>query len=182
MRIDFSIIDNLWGLSENFLGIPFLEQINKGAEDKYRRFLYHLIKEFCPKLSLEIGVAAGITSVFMSKASDDYKGRVIGMDINDPIMFPIRDYFFAKGNSTKLDMSELIEKMGPLELVFQDSSHHYQETKEEWCIYTQYINHGLWICDDISDSFEGMTEYFSELPEPKKLYPYKGNNIGVIII
>jgi hypothetical protein len=79
-------------------------------------------------------------------------------------------------------------------LVLQDSSHHYSTSKVEFQRYSEMMDGGIWICDDITPAFhdplvdppgKGMVQYFEELPGEKYLFPdvlHKGNTMGVVLL
>lgn len=155
-----------------------------------------------PRLGLEIGVERGYGSAFMCEAAAGYGGYVIGVDVNDcplPDLFERFDnYIFVRGDSTKPEVVETVggyaQRHGMIGLVFQDSSHHYEASRQEWNLYTQLMGPGgVWLCDDISPAFHdplidppglGMVQYFEALPGRKKLYPnvlHRGNTQGVVL-
>lgn len=94
------------------------------------------------------------------------------------------------------NVQELVNQYGPIGLVYQDSSHHYLESKQEWNLYSPLCKPGaVWICDDITPAFydpkndppgKGMVEYFAEIPrEHKRLYKdvlHFGNTQGIVIV
>lgn len=164
----------------------------------YYRFLYYLIDWRKPAVALEIGVESGLASVYMTRAAAEYGGHVIGIDLNGPGR-NLENYHFIQGNSTSIEVfnqvKDIVGKFGPIGVVFQDSSHHYQASKDEWQFYSQFLDsQAIWICDDITPSFhdpkidppgKGMVQYFDELPGDKRLYPmvlHYGNTQGIVIL
>lgn len=171
----------------------------------YYHFLHLLVKTFKPQVSIEIGVENGIASAYMCKAADEYGGLVIGIDfnalgrlVNETLPSGFSYVLINEYSQRALSrVDSILSRYGdkPVGLVYQDSSHHYQDSKDEWRLYSQFVR-GLWICDDISPAFhdpaidppgKGMVQYFEELPGDKRLYPqlYPNgvNNVqGVVIV
>lgn len=209
-----------WGLSSYnmaFTQINFLaEKSKKPLQDKwleglqnkygehhnYYRFLYHLAVTFQPKVSLEIGTWYGIGSAYMCAAAQTYGGQVIGLDLNRHELarktIPERfgNYHFLQRDSREAGetVRQLVNEYGPIGLVYQDSSHHYEASCLEWEIYSPMLVPGaVWFCDDITEDFhdpkvdppgKGMLQYFAERSGQKKVFVdvlHKGNTMGVIL-
>jgi cephalosporin hydroxylase len=140
----------------------------------------------------------------MCAAANTYGGQVIGIDLNthdltSRILPDKYDYYFIHGDSTSKETSSVVKGLlndgktsKHLGLVFQDSSHHYRASCEEWEIYSGLLApNAIWICDDITPDFynpevdppdKGMVQYFEERPG-KKIYTdrlHKGNTMGII--
>lgn len=164
----------------------------------YYRFLYHLTNWLRPAVALEIGVESGLASRYMTRASALYGGHVIGVDLNDPGL-TMPNYHFVGGDSTRpetvLRVADLAYHFGPIGLVYQDSSHHYQASRDEWRLYSPLLGaRAVWICDDITPAFhdplidppgKGMVQYFAELPGEKRLYKdvlHYGNIQGIVLV
>lgn len=166
----------------------------------YYRFLYHLIKWRKPKVALEIGVESGLASVYMTIGAKEHDGLVIGIDLNDFNRKPRENYYFIQGDSTRITtwnkVLKITQEVGPIGVVYQDSSHHFLSSKEEFRLYSQLLDsNSFWICDDITPSFhdwkvdppgKGMVQYFDEISiGEKRLYKdilHWGNTQGVIWI
>lgn len=153
---------------------------------------------FEPAVALEIGVESGMASAFMVRASAEYGGHVVGIDLNDPGL-AAPNYHFIPGDSTQpntvLKVAEIVYHFGAIGLVFQDSSHHYQASRDEWRLYSALLDaRAVWICDDITPAFhdpkidppgKGMVQYFDELPGEKRLYKdvlHFGNIQGIVLV
>lgn len=188
-------IESLIRLSKHSLPNEVNPESNPERRNYYR-FLYHLISWRRPAVALEIGVESGLASAYMTRAAAEYGGHVIGIDLNGPGR-SLENYHFIQGNSTSMEVfsqvRDLVNEFGPIGVVFQDSSHHYQASKEEWRLYSQFLDsQAIWICDDITPSFHDpridppgcdMPKYFSELPGDKRLYTdvlHFGNTQGII--
>lgn len=194
--------------NEPLPSLDIFQQELYGRIELYYRFLYHLVLEFKPEISLEIGVYNGIASLYMAAAAKQYNGKVFGIDLNFPSLLH-RDYFdrtngyfggtyrFFQGDSTDLkiaqDIKESIENFeGKLQLIYQDSSHHYVESKMEWLAYSLLADDTyIWICDDITPDFhdsncdppnKSMVNYWEELPGQKMLSEslHFGNRMGIL--
>jgi predicted O-methyltransferase YrrM len=166
----------------------------------YYTFLNRVVQERKPRIALEIGVEYGIGSAHMCAAAESYDGLVIGIDLKWHVVPSHQlqkryNYIFLEDDS--LDAFHSVEKCvdhyGKIGVVFQDSSHHYAISVEEWKLYSQLLDeNAIWICDDIaSDFFEAgvdeksMVGYWDELPGAKKLYPdilHYGNTVGIMLI
>jgi len=149
---------------------------------------------------MEIGVDAGFGSCYMAMAVEEYGGIVIGIDHEKKISIPMPDNFhFVEGSAvhtrTWVIVQSIVNTYGRIGLVYQDSSHHYQESHTEWGLYSQFLADGaIWICDDITPAFhdplldppgKGMVQYFEELPWEKRLFPdvlHRGNTQGIVIV
>jgi predicted O-methyltransferase YrrM len=201
--MNFAKIDEL-AMKSNVISedttTDFLEQLQEfhlgpNGKHNYYRFLYQIVMEFQPKMSLEIGIDHALGSAYMCEAASNYSGEVIGIDIRDCLKYVNSNFIFLHGDSQKAEseFAKIVNK-GDLGLVFQDSSHHYNASCNEWNIYSKYLAEGaIWICDDITPTFyntdvdppgKGMIEYFNALPGSKKLYKdvlHYGNTIGVVL-
>lgn len=150
-----------------------------------------------PRVALEIGVEAGLASAYMAMAAQQYNGMVIGIDLHNFTNKPREHYYFIEGDSTTMTVFNKVlhitQELGPIGVVYQDSSHHYLESIKEWELYSQLLSKdAIWICDDITPAFhdplidppgKGMVQYFEQLPGDKRLYPYanKGNCQGIVL-
>jgi predicted O-methyltransferase YrrM len=175
------------------------------ANLNYYKFLYGLVQLYEPKLVLEIGVEFGLASAHMASAAKKYGGHVVGVDHKyhhvpgRMIGEAYGNYDFIQGDSRALltisRVAEFVESYGPIDLVFQDSSHHYVESIEEWEAYTPLLGEkAIWVCDDISPPFhdpnidppdKGMVQYFEGLPGEKMLLSVcrcPGNALGVVLL
>ena len=192
------------------LGEPWLDSLWERHKEhtltriNYYRFLYHLVRFRQPEVAIELGVEYGQASAHMAVAAATYGGMVIGADLinhgvpRDEIPVHCPNYTFFIGDS--IAVFPLIEayctrtgfRVG---VIFQDSSHHYETSKEEWQLYSSLLDHNaVWVCDDITPAFhdpnvdppgKGMVEYFAELPGQKTLFAdvlHRGNTIGVMIL
>lgn len=177
---------------ENFQALHFGE-----FRHWYYRFFYHAVREIKPKIALEIGIDYGHTLVHM--AAGNPSTLVIGIDwrkncAQDMPKFPnVRLVYENSLNSGEI-ISHLVDKHGKIGLVFQDSSHHYNDSHKEFKLYSQFLSDGaIWACDDVMNIFhdplvdppgKSMETYFNELPGRKKLYKklHRGSVIGVTIL
>jgi cephalosporin hydroxylase len=204
--MDFRQIEQLIGLAQEPVADPWLEALQEqyGERHNYYRFLYHLLLVHKPKVALEIGVYYGIGSAYMAAAAATYGGQVIGIDINvhnlakELVNERYGNYHFILGDSTRAEIYgqvwDVVSEFGAIGVVYQDSSHHYRPSCQEWEMYTRLLDAGaVWVCDDITPAFwdpqidppgKGMVQYFNERPGYKRLYRdvlHWGNSQGVII-
>jgi len=165
----------------------------------YYRFLYHLMNWREPFVALEIGAEAGLASLYMAMAARNFGGHVITIDYNKPGYQANSNYTFIAGDSTNIRtwtaVKKLVEKHGKIGIVYQDSSHHYEASCQEFELYRQFLaDEAIWICDDITSDFfdplvdppgKGMVQYFEELSGDKRLFKdvlHRGNTQGIVIL
>ena len=180
------------------LRLKYLQQ----DRDNYYRFLYYLVLEYKPQVAIEIGVDFGIASAHLVEAAKSYGGLVVGIDILRKRYSEIRklergdNYIFLHASSVSMGTIDYLKTLAPIGLVYQDSSHHYLESKREWDLISPLCQPGaIWLCDDITPAFhdplidppgKGMCQYFEEIPRPhKKLYQdvlHYGNCQGIVIL
>lgn len=181
------------------LGIPFLERLTQSCvhtttRHNYYRFLYHLVKEVKPNLSVELGVEYGLVGAYMYAANHK---RIIGIDHNPIPDYTQPYYHYCHGDTRRSShyLDAFVALHGKVGILFQDSSHHYAPSCEEWDLYSPYLADGaIWICDDITPAFFekgvdkfSMVHYWENyLPKQNKkmLFPdvlHKGNTMGIMI-
>jgi len=180
---------------------PLYDEVEEYVKQRinYYKFLMYLTSRRQPIVVLELGVEYGIASACMCMAASTYGGRVIGIDLNwhhipgSIIPELCHNYTFIHGNS--VESVDLVRKIattyGPIGLVFQDSSHHYDASVAEWNAYAPMLDkRAIWVCDDILEAFIepgvdrcSMVDYWRELPHERKLYDglHTGNKIGVML-
>lgn len=195
----------IFGLEYNPLVAAALSEAGDTVSARlgYYRFLHHLIEELRPEFCIELGVESGVASAYMISAANDagLDIPIIGVDLNyhstpgDLIPKYYTNYHFIVRDtiSAVMYMPDLVgqRKLG---LIFQDSSHHYEKSVQEWDYYIPFLGPGsVWVCDDIVPAFrdpaidppgKGMVEYFNSRPGEKYIHPYAngGNATGVILI
>lgn len=152
-----------------------------------------------PFVALEIGAEAGLASMYMAMAAREYGGHVVTIDLHQPGYRANSHYTFIAGDSTNIRtwaaVKKLVEKHGKIGIVYQDSSHHYEASHQEFELYRQFLaDSAIWICDDITSDFydplldppgKGMVQYFDELPGDKRLFPnvlHRGNTQGIVLL
>lgn len=204
-KITFAEIDKLIKHSERPLSNRALEDFQREYFGKFRhkyyRFFYHLAAEMRPKVALEIGIDHGHVMIHMAMGSRET--FVVGID-RRPGCADLDLAAYAPKNASVVykdslsgaegDVEKIVERYGQIGLVFQDSSHHYTESHEEFEIYSQYLAaNAIWCCDDVMDIFhdpdydppgKSMADYFNELPGEKRLYEglHYGSVIGVTLL
>jgi cephalosporin hydroxylase len=166
---------------------------------EYYRFFHHMVAEMKPKVALEIGIDHGHTLAHMAAANADT--MVIGIDKRDNCANKMPKYPNAQiyydnslGKGTETFIEDMVYKYGKIGIVFQDSSHHYNDSHAEFEIYSKYLDkNAIWCVDDVLDVFhdpnvdppgKSMVEYFDELPGRKKTYEglHHGSVIGVSLL
>lgn len=204
--ITWQEVDKLIQRAQHPLDDRWLERMNENCQpaQPYYRFLYLLAEKLHPPLALEIGVYTAVASAHLAAGLAAWDGQVIGLDINPvPKAEEIHDrygnYWFLQADASSAEaieyVSRLVDRYGPLGIVYQDSSHHYYPSLREWAIYSVFCQSGsVWLFDDILLCFsdpkvdppgKSMVSYWETLPEPKRLYPqslHLGNTMGVVLL
>ena len=177
----------------------FQEKYFGENKHSHYRFFYHMVAEMKPKMALEIGIDHGHTIVHMAAANRET--RVVGIDklmhcADGDIHRQYANcevYYLNSLNAEDL-IQHLVKAHGKIGVVFQDSSHHYEESLKEWELYSQYLDkNAIWVVDDVTPDFhdpnidppgKGMVEYFDLLPGRKKVYDniHVGTIVGVALI
>lgn len=205
--LTFDDIDRIADLSRQPLDNSTLERFQGEYYGRWRhwyyRFFFHLAREMRPEISLEIGVHHG--HGFIHMAYGNLQGVAVGIDKaaerytrHNYNRYAPENCYLIPYDSLSAEAIESVEilvgQFGQIGLVYQDSSHHYLESKEEFRIYSQFLAPGaIWCCDDVMEIFhdpkvdppgKSMLTYFEELPGRKKLYDklHHGSVIGVAII
>lgn len=193
------MLDQLAERSKYPLPLKKLERLQETLygrkKERHYRFLYYLALEYQPKLALEIGVYRGMGSIHLAEAAKQFGGHVVGIDpIDDRILTFPNNYTFLpiRSGEMRLWLEYFVFMYGSIGLVFQDSSHHYLESWNEWEICQDLLaDNFVWVCDDITPAFhdpnvdpkgKGMIQYFYELPGRKRTFDnlHRGSVIGVI--
>ncbi len=97
--------------------------------ESYYRFLYLLARRLKPRLSIELGVWNGLGSHHMCMGHQS--GVVVGVDHNNPkfdFVFTNSNFHFLHMDTAAMgdEIKAMHDVFGPIDLVFQDSSHHYE--------------------------------------------------------
>lgn len=198
--------DALFGIYNN--GNVWLQELFDGVYEhvkertNYYRFLYLLVKTLKPQVAVEIGVEYGVGSAMMAAGNADT--IVVGIDPNRhgnvrTIVSNAKNYTFLPYSSieprTLSSVQRIVNRHGPIGLVFQDSSHHYTTSHQEFEHYSKLLApNAVWVCDDITPAFhdpkidppgKGMVQYFNELPGMKLTFEnelHNGNTMGVVLL
>jgi predicted O-methyltransferase YrrM len=182
------LLSNLLGVPSNVIKEifneinPFTETMyeilanypNLGYMDRRKnQILYAIVRLLKPKIVIETGVAAGISSAYILKALDRNKlGRLISIDIEqkefDGIVLPsdkpvgwlvpndLRERWTLKIGSSRQLLQPLLEKE-EVDLFFHDSEHSYENMMFEFeAVWKRLRNGGLIISDNIefNNSFD----------------------------
>lgn len=202
----FDDVDRLVEEAQKPLDDEWLETLNTKEPDaaNYHRFLYLLVRAIKPRVSLELGVHLGSTLAHLSAAAAEFGGHVMGIDycpceLVATLQRRYGNVMFRQGDTTHIETVKwahrVVDTLGPIGVIYQDSTHHYWSSWMEWDHYLPCLDgSAVWVCDDITESFHspkfdpperGMVQYFEELPGQKKLYPdvlHKGNTQGIVLV
>jgi len=162
--------------------IKYTEKSIRSAWRGHHYFALWLVKELHPSTIVELGVDRGFSS-FMFGAQNI--GRVYGIDwfmgdsflgkkFDDyiPVMrnkkkiekkFGIRNVTIIKGK-----FSEVAQKWyKKIDILHIDGSHSYEDVKEDYQTWSQFLNgKGIILFHD-TDVYEGVKQFFNELELPK---------------
>lgn len=158
---------------------------------------YQLISSLYHRLEgpiLEIGCYYGCAAACALDGTENLNTMpYYGIDIN-PVPFAHRKFILIPDDSTREVVADQVRKIadlyGGFSLIFQDSSHHYKASVKEWELYFPMLREGgIWLSDDVTESFKrpedekSMLGYFNDLPGEKKIYHdlHIGSAMGVII-
>lgn len=200
LDMNFETIERLVKEAQRPLQIVRLEALQDDAlgednRENYYRFLYLLAKEMQATVTLEIGSGPNaLASIHMMSAMRGRKTLAIGIDKID-LDIKRAKYMHLNLDSTsdkaKSQVAKVSKSYGPIQIIYQDSSHHYHQSVMEWNNFSPFLApQAVWVCNAITPDFKlpneskGMVEYFHERPGKKTLYPdvlLKGNTIGVIL-
>lgn len=182
-----------------------LHKRTNAFREKRLSFFYHLVRERKPALCLEIGCHDAFVSAYMCAAASDYGGQVIAIDIGDrhtpkhvlPDLFDNFHYLLGDSRRKGNRVQAFVDQYGPIGVVWQDSSHLYGQSCEEWDIYRPMLSEekrAVWVCDDLTLHYpedEGTPTiwgYWLERPgREKKIYwppsiVHESTVVGVIIL
>jgi hypothetical protein len=173
------------------------------SHEAHHSFFYHLTKELMPALSLEIGCAYGVTSAYMAAAAATYGGQVVGVDRGPDgrlellsRLYP--NFHFVQGDSRCV--SPAVAQFGRIGVVWQDSSHLYSQSREEWNVYLPLLDNmegehkAVWVCDDLLIYYPedvgtpGLWGYWIERPAIEKRVFWEpsafrvGATIGIMVL
>lgn len=173
----------------------WLEELNLNGEP-YRRFLHLLALEREPEVAVELGVGDGLTTAHLVAAAAKFGGLVFGVDDRNLDLGWLNKRhpgIFKLLQCDTLGAAEALrEHAGRVGLVFQDSSHHGEHSRQEWLYWRPLLAPGAaWVADDISPAFRmrdepfGMMEYWQWIPEGEKRVLQlgrPGNGLGVVVV
>jgi predicted O-methyltransferase YrrM len=134
----------------------------------YYRYLGYLLNKIEGKVAIELGTCGGGASLTMAVMNPD--AIIISIDIEKlPQVSPIeelcKNFKYVEGDSIQL-AKVLGPKFAPIDLLFLDTTHEYEQTKGEFEAWLPYMKSGGVICfDDLLR--EGTEQFWNELPNAK---------------
>lgn len=135
----------------------------------YYRFLKLLAEHMPSRLSVELGVCGGGGSLHLSMGSQ----IVVGVDVTiaeyeDNIRWIKRNhpnFNFLQEDSVQA-AKDIYARFGPIDILFIDTTHTYNQTMAEYNAYLPYLSHRAVVClDDLYR--EGMDRVWDEMPDNK---------------
>jgi predicted O-methyltransferase YrrM len=139
----------------------------------YYRFLKLLADEMGASLSVELGLCGGGGSLHLAMASNVVIGVDVALDYEDNIRWIKREYpnfHFLHGDSVQ-SASMIFTAFGPIDILFIDTTHTYEQTMGEYFAYLPYLSDKAVICLD--DLFRpGMDRAWNEMPENKARFDF----------
>ena len=195
--MNWTEVETLIEQTKTFQAEPHLQEKQIGSNgrlDPYYNFLRLLagsVKE--PGIILEIGCFQGTTPANVCQDFAIHGHKFLGVDLNG-VPFEHESFTLIQGDSTSEEVfakvKEFAEAHGGIIAVFQDSSHHYIPSVKEFELYRPLVNAGgMWLSDDVLDSFKtpedekSMLGYWNDLPGDKRLFEdlHIGSTIGMIL-
>lgn len=161
----------------------------------YYRFFQMLAAKMRPLLSVVLGVCGGGCLHF---ALGWPRGMVVGVDVGNHYPDRIKhindcfsNFRFIQGDSL-LEAENIFNTYGPINILFLDTVHTYEQTMREFNTYKEYLHDGAVLCLD--DLFQpGVENAWNEIPGEKirmdflhpgsKVSDTEGNGgFGVVLI
>jgi predicted O-methyltransferase YrrM len=167
---------------------------NRAAEDddisEHLPLLSMLVTEFELKEIVELGTRSGNSSLALLAAAKTIGGRVLSMDIQ-PCEFAQQRVaaaglanFWTFRHIDDLSVSDS-EIPDPIDLLFIDTRHTYNQLTAELKKYTPRVRQGSWIAIHDYVSFPGMTravrDFAASRPRSVRFYPFANQN-GLALI
>jgi len=115
----------------------------------YYRFLELLAEWWKPRLSVELGVYGGEGSRHLCMGYPE--GIVVGVDINPlQAQMPANFHFMQMDSVAAADEYENVVFEIPVDILFIDTTHTYEQTMAEYNAWFQYLNgNALIVMDDL---------------------------------
>lgn len=149
-----------------------------------------LITEFKLKKIVELGTRSGNSSLTLLAAAKSIGGKVLSMDIQPCELArervasaALKDcWTFWQADDLKVPDSEIPE---PIDLLFIDTWHTYNQLTAELKKYAPKLRQGSWIAIHDYVSFPGMTravrDFVASRPGSARFYPFANQN-GLAVI
>lgn len=135
--------------------------------EDYNWFLFSLALNLQPDLVVETGTDRGRSAGHF--ASGWAGGRVVTIDIDKTCTDHARDLGFENITAITRDSiyASAIFLEEDIDILFLDSLHTYEHTKEEYTVYLPKVSKGGLIFVDDINLDEGMKKFWAEIKEPK---------------
>lgn len=154
--------------------VQWLEEINP-ANVLYYRWFYLLCQALRPRVALELGVCRAQNMAYMAAGG---AGLVIGVDRapwqpefdENVAMMQSRglQHFIILGDTTSPEtvrsIRQKVDGSGPIELLFIDSTHTYNQAKAEFVAYRDLLADGALVVMDDIHAPEEVFRAFQEVP------------------
>ena len=153
------------------VGIGQQAEVNdtSGKQNRYYKWLYCLVKRLKPSQVVELGAAAGISTIAMALALPP-DSKIISVDINPEAWRWMKaDYNITKVLGDDLDLSIYPKDvdLAKTDLWFIDSLHEGDHLRKELELYKPFFKPGaVVVLDDIRIN-DGMLQVWNELPYDK---------------
>lgn len=179
---------------DSWLDSRYNEQVHwVGHTQPYYRAFYLIAQKLKPGLVVELGSWQATAAAHF--AAGNPEGQVVTIDIHREDRNAQMRTIEAAGHYANLtylnrwswDAIDFFRNLAqPINILFIDAWHDYQYAKKEWDLYSKLLsNPALVICDDITTAhnFEGMLDFWNEMPEPKFLdsRPHPGIPLGFVL-
>jgi predicted O-methyltransferase YrrM len=171
--------------------LPTVENPDFGRSEEE---LYVLIRVIRPRIVVETGVAAGVSSwIILESLTEQGFGSLYSIDIGDEswpslrgrgIGWIVPDSLRSRwkliiGDGPQ-ELSKLLPSLGPIDLFFHDSDHSYTNTKNELSVVWPYLREGgVALVDDVNFSNPAFDE-FCRLKKPARSGKWTRSSLGVM--
>ncbi|MFL6354082.1 MAG: class I SAM-dependent methyltransferase [Bryobacteraceae bacterium] len=186
-------IEETCSLAENAGAISTAVNSKQSEDDdigEHLPILCMLVREFELKQIVELGTRTGNSSLTLLAAAKSVGGRVLSMDIQPCELAQQRvasagladSWSFRHTDDLRVPDSDIPQ---PIDLLFIDTWHTYNQLTAELKKYTPHLRSGSWIAIHDYVSFPGMTravrDWIASQPQRFRFYPFANQN-GLALI
>lgn len=156
----------------------------------YVLMLYEIVKEYRPRMVLEIGVRQGqSTRTILSALKENDYGKLVSIDLNDcshRIPDDLKSYWVniigdSHDEKTFQRVSKELKKLNAkyYDIILIDGDHSYEGVKKDYEMYSKLGNY-LMLFHDIQTPGTGVPKFWKELKVPKVSLKHGFAGMGII--